>query len=226
MPGQSLMINLALLLRRDVALEPDEAALGRQPLAQFRRVEIGQVGGEQFGRLVDVDEPARLGIERRHAHIGRQHFAVAIEDVGPRGGDGVAGNDAMRGVAVGSDREHHEPRGDDGIDGGEGQDRQADPRPRLGAAVDIAAVEQFADEPVPPMLFAQPRIGRTLFRRRRLKIFRGYAHRGAPLGASGAGAGGMLPVVSIVSDCSQFSMMPPIGSLLSAVVSCGGRSGR
>ena len=61
MPGQAVAIDLALLLRRDVALEPDEAALRRQPLAQFGGVEIGQLGGEQLDRFVDVDEPARLG---------------------------------------------------------------------------------------------------------------------------------------------------------------------
>ena len=99
--GQSLTVYFALLLGRDVALEPDEAALGRQPLAQLLGVEIGQVRGEQFGRFVDVDEPARFGVERRHAHVGRQNFAVAIENVGARGGDGVAGDDAMNGVLVG-----------------------------------------------------------------------------------------------------------------------------
>ena len=88
--GQALAINFALLLGRDVALEPDETAFRRQPFAQFGGVEIGQVGGQQFGRLVDVDQAARLGVERRHAHVGRQHLAVAVENVGARGGDGVA----------------------------------------------------------------------------------------------------------------------------------------
>ena len=53
-----------LLLRRDVALEPDEAALGAEPLAQLRGVEIRQHGGEQLDRLVDIDD---AGAARRRA---------------------------------------------------------------------------------------------------------------------------------------------------------------
>ena len=40
--GNAEPVDLALLLRRDLALEPDEAALGRKPFAQFLGVEIGQ----------------------------------------------------------------------------------------------------------------------------------------------------------------------------------------
>ena len=119
-------------------LSQTKPRLRRQPLAQFGGVEIGQVGGEQFDRFVDVDEPARLGVERGHAHVGRQDFAVAVEDVGARGRDGVAGDDAMAVRLVGGDREHDEPHGDDGVDGGEGEDRQPDAGPRLGGAIDIA----------------------------------------------------------------------------------------
>ncbi len=58
-----LTINFPLLLGDDVALEPDKAALGKQPLAQFGGVEIGQIGGEQFNRFIDINQPARLGVE-------------------------------------------------------------------------------------------------------------------------------------------------------------------
>jgi len=57
-----------------------------------------------------------------------------------RRGDRVAGHDAMRRAAVGDDAEHDEPRGDEAIDRDKAGDRQADARPRLGAAVDVAAV--------------------------------------------------------------------------------------
>ena len=166
---QALVIDLALLFRGDVALEPDETAPRRQPLAQLGGVEIGQVCGEQFDRLVDVDEAARLGVERRHAHVGRQHFAVAVEDVGPRGGDGVAGNHAMGDAAVGDGGEHHEPHGDDAIDDGEGDDRQSHPRPRLGGAIAVAPVKQAAQEPAPPGL---GRRGRDRFRSRAHRLQR------------------------------------------------------
>ena len=66
-------------------------------------IEIGQVGGQKLDRLVDVDQPARFGVERGHAHVGRQHLAVAVENVRTRRRDGVAGTDAMRGAAVGDD---------------------------------------------------------------------------------------------------------------------------
>ena len=49
------MINLALLFRGDVALEPDKTAPRRQSLAQLGGVEIGQVCRKQLDRLVDVD---------------------------------------------------------------------------------------------------------------------------------------------------------------------------
>ena len=175
--GQSLTVNFALLLRRDVALEPDEAALGRQPLAQILGVDIGQVGGQELGCLVDVDQPARLGIERGHAHVGRQDLAVAIQDVGTRGRDGVAGDHALHGMLVGLNREHYEPHGDHGIDERESENGEADARPRFGAAIEVLAVEQLADEPLPPRDFARADSGGLY------KCIRGRAHCcGAPAG--------------------------------------------
>ena len=44
--GQALTIDFRLLLRSDVALEPHEAPLRREPFTQFRCVEIGQIRGE------------------------------------------------------------------------------------------------------------------------------------------------------------------------------------
>ncbi len=89
MPGMPSRCTSLLLLRRDLALEPDEAALRRQPLAHFLGVEVGQRRGEQLDRLVDVDQLARLGEQRRRLDVGGEDLAVAVEDVGPRGGDGV-----------------------------------------------------------------------------------------------------------------------------------------
>ena len=87
--GNAEPVNLALLLGRDLALEPDEAALGGEPLAQFLGVEIGQLGGELLFRVVDVDQLARLGEQRRRLHVGGEDGAVAVDDVGPGGGDRV-----------------------------------------------------------------------------------------------------------------------------------------
>ena len=77
-------VHLGLLARRDLALDPDEALLRAELLAQLARVEIRQHGGEELDRLVLVDDVARLGEDRDHLDVGRQHLAVAVDDVGPR----------------------------------------------------------------------------------------------------------------------------------------------
>ena len=59
---------------------------------------------------------------------------------------------AARGVTVGADREHDEPAADHGIDRREGQDGKSDAGARLGGAVDVAPVQQAADQPLPPWL--------------------------------------------------------------------------
>ena len=122
----------------------------RQPVAHLAGVEIGQRRGQKLDRLVLVDDAARLGEQARRLDVGREDLAVAVDDVGPRGGDRVLRGGAARAVAVGADREHHQPPGDDGIDRGKGQDRKPDAGARLGGAIDIAPVEQAADQPLPP----------------------------------------------------------------------------
>ena len=91
-------------------LSQTKPRLEDEPLAQFLGVEIGQHGGEQLDRLVDVDQLARLGEQRGRLHVGGEDLAVAVEDVGPRGGDRVLRDGAAAAVAVAGDREHHEPR--------------------------------------------------------------------------------------------------------------------
>ena len=60
-PRQALPINLPLLFGREIALQPNKPPLRGQTFAQFRRINIGQIGSEQLGSLVGVDQPARLG---------------------------------------------------------------------------------------------------------------------------------------------------------------------
>ncbi len=98
--GNAEPVNLLLLLGADLALEPDEAALRRQALAHFGGVEIGQHRGEQFLRLVHVDELARFGEQRRRLHVGGEDRPVAVEDIGPGGGDRVLADAAAGAVAV------------------------------------------------------------------------------------------------------------------------------
>ena len=86
---QAELVDFLLLLGRDLALEPDEAALGTEPLAQIGGIEIGDHRGQQLARLVDVDDPARLGEQRRRPDVGCEDLAVAVENVGTRGRDRV-----------------------------------------------------------------------------------------------------------------------------------------
>ena len=140
--GNAETVNLALLLGRNLALEPDEAAIRRQSLAQFLGVEIGQCGGELLLGVVDVDELARLGIERGRLDVGGEDGAVAVENVGPRGGDRVLADGVAVAVLVALDGEGDEAQRDHAVDAGEGEDGEAEPRLGLHLAVDVAAVEQ------------------------------------------------------------------------------------
>ena len=57
---------------------------GVEPLAQFVRVDVGQHGGDEFDRLVLVDDVARLGEHRHGLDVGGEDGAVAVEQIGPR----------------------------------------------------------------------------------------------------------------------------------------------
>ena len=148
--GNAEAVDFLLLLRRDFALQPDEAFLRRQPLAHFAGVEIGQGRGQKLDRLVLVDDAARLAEQARRLDVGGEDFAVAVDDIGPRGRDRVLRCAAARAVAVGAGRKHHEPAADHGIDRGKGQHHEADAGARLRGAIDVAAVQQAADQPLPP----------------------------------------------------------------------------
>ena len=77
------------------------------PVAHFGGIDIGQHRGEKLDRFVDVDDLARLREQRRRAHVGGEDHAVAVEDVGARGGDRVLGRAAAHEMAFRRHREHH-----------------------------------------------------------------------------------------------------------------------
>ncbi len=166
-------------------------------------VEVGQRAGEKLDRLVLVDDAARLGKQAGRLDVGGENLAVAVDDVGPCGGDRVLRRGAARDVAVGADREHDEPPADHGIDRGKGEDGEADAGARLDVAVDIAPVEQAADQPLPPgfsRLVGTP------------------AHRCAP-------CAGTEPVTIVASPVASMMLsIEPIGS--GSLVKFGGRSGK
>ncbi len=138
--GNAEPINLPPLLRRDLALEPDEAALGGEPPAQLGGIDVRHHRGEQFGCFVDVDDPVRLGEQRGRAHVGRQDFAVAVEDVRPRGRHRILSDSAPRPMTLGHGRKHHQPGRDDRVTQRDDEHGEPDPRPRLGGAIDVAAI--------------------------------------------------------------------------------------
>ena len=94
--------------------------------AHLRRVEVRQDAGDQLGRLVRIDDVARLGVERGHLDVGGEDLAVAVDEVGPAGGDRrvrVVGAPALPAV---EDAEHDQPADDDQIGDGEHRHHQRD----------------------------------------------------------------------------------------------------
>ena len=180
--GQAEPVNLLALLGRDLALEPHEAALGAEPVAQLGRVELGHRRGEQLGRLVDVDDAMGLAEQRRRAHIGREDLAVAVEQVGSRGRDRIVPGDAPSGMGVGRGREHDQPRRHDPVSEGEDQDGKPDPGPGLDGTIDVAAIEQRAHQPTAPRLYRL-----RLYRLRRYGLRLGRSHDITSLGHARAG---------------------------------------
>ena len=77
------MEDLRLFFRRDLPLDPDEALLRAEPLAQLLGIDVRQHGGNELDRLVLVDDAVGFGEDRHGLHVGREDFSVAVEEVGP-----------------------------------------------------------------------------------------------------------------------------------------------
>ena len=84
-----------------------------QPVAHFAGVEVRQRRGQKLDRLVLVDDPARLGEQARRLDVGGEDLAVAVDDIRPRGRDGVLRRGAARAMAVADGGEHDQPPADD-----------------------------------------------------------------------------------------------------------------
>ena len=143
MPGMPEPMDLLALLRRDLALEPDEAALASEPLAQLGGVEVGQRRGEQLDAsstsMMRCGSANSEGVRTSVARTSPLRSRISGRAVA----DGVRRCRAPRQVAVRRGREHDQPGGDDAIDRSEKMRiGQADARPRFGGAIDVAAVEQ------------------------------------------------------------------------------------
>src|SRR5271154_1654750 len=90
------MEYLLLLFRRDLSLHPDEAFFGAQAFAQLLGVDIGEYRGDQFDRLVLVDDAARLCEDGQGSDVGGQNLAVAIEKIGARARSSLVDRDLQR----------------------------------------------------------------------------------------------------------------------------------
>jgi hypothetical protein len=90
------MEYLLLLFRRHLSLHPDKAFLGAQAFAQLLGVDIGEYCGDQFDRLVLVDDAARLCEDGQGSDVGGQNLAVAIEKIGARARGGLVDRDLQR----------------------------------------------------------------------------------------------------------------------------------
>ena len=150
--GKAEPVDLLALLGRDLALEPHEAALGREPIAHLLGVAVDHDRGEELGCLVDVDDAMRLRKQGGGAHIGCQDFPVAVEDIRTRGRNRVGAHGAARKVTVGQGRKQHEPRGNDRIADNKDQNGKSDARARLDGAVDVAAIEQRVHQSSAPRI--------------------------------------------------------------------------
>ena len=78
--------DVGLLLRRQLALQPDEAGAALQLVIGLLDLEIRQHRRQLLDRLVGIDDAARLGEQRRGLDVGGQNLAVAVDDIGPRRG--------------------------------------------------------------------------------------------------------------------------------------------
>ena len=112
---QAEVEDLRPLLRRDLALDPYEAFLRAETLAKLPGVDVRQHGGDEFNRLVLVDDAVRLGEDRHGLDVGGEDLTVAVEEIGARPGHGLIGVAFQRLRRIVREAEHDELRPDGGV---------------------------------------------------------------------------------------------------------------
>ena len=112
---QSEMKDLGLLLGRDLPLDPNEAFLRAQPLAQLFRIDVRKHGGDEFDGLVLVDDAVRLGEDRHGLDVGGEDQAVAVDEIGPCAGDRLISRAFQRLGRIMREAEREELRADRGV---------------------------------------------------------------------------------------------------------------
>ena len=137
--GDAERMDLLLLARGDLALQPGKAGFARQAGVQHARVEIGQHRHQEFGRLIGIDDAARLGEQRGRADVGGQNLAVAVEKIGTRRRPLCKSSVAGLGIGVGAPDD--QTPADHHVDGAEKAHRQHEARP-VARRLDALATAQ------------------------------------------------------------------------------------
>ncbi len=106
-------MNLGLLLRRELALDADEAPSLLYARAEVALVDVGEDARDLLGELVRVDHAIGVGEKRRALDVGREQPAAAIEDVRTMDRRGNV-EDPARARPGGGEAERDEPRRDQG----------------------------------------------------------------------------------------------------------------
>ena len=86
--GQAKLVDLLLLLRRQLALDADESAPRLELGAKLGGVHVGKHARHLLDQLVLVDDLGGIGVKRRALDVGREQPAIAVEDVGAVHGRG------------------------------------------------------------------------------------------------------------------------------------------
>ena len=80
--GDAELVNLRLLLRRQLAFDADEAPPLLQPRAQVFLLHVRKDARDQLGKLVHVDHAFRVRVKGRALDVGSDQPAVPIENIG------------------------------------------------------------------------------------------------------------------------------------------------
>src|SRR5205814_5971683 len=88
--------------------------------------------------------------------VGRKDLAVAVDDIRPRGCDGVLYCVAARTMAVADRCKHDQSSADHRVDRGECHHGQSDAHARFGGAIDVGSIKHAAHQPLPPWFHCRP----------------------------------------------------------------------
>ena len=90
-------IDQEVLARREAPLDPDEALVAVELLLDLLVLDLRQGRDDLARGIRRIDQQVRVDEGRHHRHRGREHHAVAVDDIGTLGLDrAAAGCDTLR----------------------------------------------------------------------------------------------------------------------------------